>query len=192
VSGTSSSVSSPDLLALFVEPLNKLDIEYMATGAVAAILYGEPRLTNDIDLVAKLDRANIERLREAFASTDFYIPPIEVMQAEAARQQGGHFNVIHIPSALKADLYPVGADPLHHWALKQRHRVEVAGRFMWVAPIEYVILRKLEFWKAGGQDKHRDDVAAMLRTSGDSIDREKLLEEIQRLGLETQWAQVEP
>jgi hypothetical protein len=169
VSGTSSSVSSPDLLALFVEPLNKLDIEYMATGAVAAILYGEPRLTNDIDLVVKLDPANIERLREAFASTDFYIPPIEVMQAEAARQQGGHFNVIHIPSALKADLYPLGADPLHHWALKKRRRVEVAGRFMWVAPI-----------------------AAMLRTSGDSIDREKLLEEIRRLGLETQWEQVEP
>lgn len=158
----------------------------MATDAVAAILYGEPRLTNDIDLVVRLDPADIERLHKAFASTDFYIPPIEVMQAEAARQQGGHFNVIHIPSVLKADLYPLGTDALHHWALKKRRSVEVSGRFIWVAPIEYVILRKLEYWKAGGQDKHRNDVAAMLRTSGDSVDREKLLEEIRRLGLEAQ------
>lgn len=184
-------MSSPDLLALFVDPLNALDIEYMATGAVAAILYGEPRLTNDIDLVVKLEPAEISKLHEAFASSDFYVPPVEVIQAEAERPQGGHFYLIHIPSALKADMYPLGADPLHHWAIETRRSVEVAGRLVWVAPIEYVILRKLEYLKLGGQDKHRNDVAAMLRTSGESVDREKLLEEIRRMRLETQWEEVE-
>jgi hypothetical protein len=184
-------VSSPDLIALFVIPLNELDIEYMATGAVAAILYGEPRLTNDIDLVVKLEPADITDLHKAFSSTDFYVPPVEVMQAEADRQEGGHFNLIHIPSAMKADMYPLGNDPLHHWAIGKRHSIEISGRSIWVAPIEYVILRKLEYLKAGGQDKHRNDVAAMLRTSGRTVDREKLSEEIRRLRLEAQWEEVE-
>ncbi len=46
----SSRVPTPDLVSLFVEPLNRLGVMYMVTGAVAAIVYGEPRLTNDIDL----------------------------------------------------------------------------------------------------------------------------------------------
>ena len=163
----------------------------MATGAVAAILYGEPRLTNDIDLVVRLGPADITVLHRAFSSSDFYVPPIEVMQAEAERQQGGHFNLIHIPSALKADMYPVGTDPLHHWAMKKRRSIEISGHTVWVAPIEYVILRKLEYLKSGGQDKHRSDVVAMLRISGASVDREKLFEEIRRLRLEAQWEEVE-
>lgn len=184
-------MSSPDLLALFVDPLNELDIEYMATGAVAAILYGEPRLTNDIDLVVRLARADLSNLHDAFSSSDFYVPPIEVMQAEVDRSQGGHFNLIHLPSALKADVYPLGLDPLNHWGIEKRRSVRVSGRSICVAPIEYVIVRKLEYLKIGAQDKHRDDVMAMLRTSGDSVDRRKLLEEVRRLQLETQWAEVE-
>jgi len=163
----------------------------MATGAIAAILYGEPRLTNDIDLVVKLEAADIAGLRKAFSSSDFYVPPTEVMQTEVKRQQGGHFNLIHVPSALKADIYPLGTDPLNHWAIAKRHSVEVSGRTIWVAPIEYVIIRKLEYFKAGGQDKHLNDLNAMLRTSGDTVDRRRLLEEVRRLELETQWAEVE-
>jgi hypothetical protein len=38
-------VSEPDLIALFIDPLNRTGIEYMVSGAVAAILYGESRLS---------------------------------------------------------------------------------------------------------------------------------------------------
>ena len=40
-----------NLFKIFVSRLNKLNITYMITGAVASIIYGEPRLTNDIDLI---------------------------------------------------------------------------------------------------------------------------------------------
>jgi hypothetical protein len=43
-----------DLFRIFVSRLNKLSIPYMITGAVASIIYGEPRLTNDIDLVINM------------------------------------------------------------------------------------------------------------------------------------------
>ena len=60
----SSRVPPPDLVSLFVEPLNRLGITYMVTGAVAAIVYGEPRLTNDIDFVIKLSDDDVLRLAE--------------------------------------------------------------------------------------------------------------------------------
>ena len=40
-----------DLFLLFVRPLNQANIRYIIGGSVAAIFYGEPRLTHDVDLV---------------------------------------------------------------------------------------------------------------------------------------------
>ena len=75
----------PELFLLFVRPLNGADIRYMVTGSVAAIFYGEPRLTHDVDFVAFLNEANIPRLPEIFPSADFYVPPPEVIAAEVQR-----------------------------------------------------------------------------------------------------------
>jgi hypothetical protein len=49
-----------NLFRIFVSRLNKLSIPYMITGAVASIIYGEPRLTNDIDLVINLNPDDVE------------------------------------------------------------------------------------------------------------------------------------
>ena len=55
-----------DLLSLFVDPLERLGLDYLVTGSVASMLYGEPRLTNDVDLVLDLTPADASRLRAAF------------------------------------------------------------------------------------------------------------------------------
>ena len=39
----------PELSLLFLPPLNRLGVKYVISGSVAAILYGEPRLTHDVD-----------------------------------------------------------------------------------------------------------------------------------------------
>jgi hypothetical protein len=72
-------VSEPDLIALFIDPLNRAGIEYMVSGAVAAILYGEPRLTNDIDVVAALDRSEAWRFGGEFPAAEFDVPPAETL-----------------------------------------------------------------------------------------------------------------
>ncbi len=38
------------LFHIFISRLNALGIHYMITGSVASMIYGEPRLTHDIDL----------------------------------------------------------------------------------------------------------------------------------------------
>ena len=187
----SSRVPTPDLVSLFVEPLNRLGVMYMVTGAVAAIVYGEPRLTNDIDFVIKLSDDDVLRLHDAFPQSEFYVPPAETMRVEANRPLHGHFNLIHTDSALKADMYPVGSDPLHHWALERRHQIQISDATMWIAPIEYVILRKLQYLEISGQEKHQRDIKSMLLVSDAQIDRELLNREIDRMRLGETWKTIE-
>jgi hypothetical protein len=181
-------VPSPDLISLFVRPLGAAGFEYMVTGAVAAIVYGEPRLTNDIDIIVALGSRDAERFAQAFDALDFYVPPPEVIAIEAARPTHGHFNVIHNQTALKADIYPAGEDPLHAWALPHRRSVRVAGASVWIAPPEYVIVRKLEYLRDGASDKHLRDVQAILAQHGELLDRATLEAQVKRLGLDPQWA----
>jgi hypothetical protein len=180
-----------DLLGLFAVPLEKAGLPYMVTGATAAILYGQPRTTNDLDVVLELKSADLPRLRAAFPETDYYLPPDEVIAVELARHQRGHLNALHHDSGFKADLYPIGEDALHHWAFPRRQTVSHGGHTIHFAPPEYVILRKLEYFREGGSTKHLTDIRAMLAISGDVIDRTPLSEWITRLGLKTEWAKVE-
>ncbi len=179
---------APDLLGLFIGPFNRLGLEYMVTGAVAAIVYGEPRLTHDIDVVVALRADDAPRLAAAFPAPEFYVPPPEVIQLEVGRAARGHFNLIHIPTALKADVYPVGQDPLHRWGFPRRRKEVVAGAPLWIAPAEYVIVRKLQYLREGESDKHVRDIRAMLRLSSGVIDRDALAEQVALYALEKEWA----
>jgi hypothetical protein len=180
-------VPTADLIALFVAPINRLDVEYMVTGAIAAIIYGEPRLTNDIDIVASLSASDPASLVAAFPSPEYYVPPVEAIETERSRPRHGHFNIIHVETALKADIYPAGEDDLNAWALERKRRFEIGAEAIWVAPPEYVVLLKLEYWQAGGSEKHLGDIRAMLRVLGDDVDREFIAAEVIRRGLDDLW-----
>ncbi len=159
-----------DLLSLFVDPLEKLGFDYMITGSVASMLYGEPRLTNDVDLVLDLPPSDAPRLRAAFSSSDFYCPPEDEIRLETERATRGHINILHIPTALKADIYFAGDDWLHRWALPRCHRLEVETRSIRLAPPEYVIVRKLSFFREGGSSKHVRDVRALISARRSELD----------------------
>ena len=159
----------------------------MSTNGGAVIVYGAPRLTHDVDLIVVLDRAQIERLPEIFAEAEFYVPPLEAITLEAAREQRGHFNIIHHETGFNADIYLAGRDPLHAWALARTRKLNVAGGSLVVAPPEYVILRKLEFYRECGSEKHRRDIRSMLEMSPDAIDRAELEGMIAGRGLQEVW-----
>ena len=177
----------PELFLLFVRPLNRLGIRYVVTGSVAAIFYGEPRLTHDVDFIVLLREADIEVLAKSFPSADFYVPPPETIAAEVRREQRGHFNIIHIETGFKADMYLTGRDELNAWAFKSRRQVEFEGEPVVLAPPEYVIVRKLEYYREGGSEKHLRDIRSMLAISGDQLDRSALNEWIQQRGLQAEW-----
>ena len=181
----------PELVPLFAFPIGRARIEYMMTGAVAASIYGEPRLTRDVDLVVALRSGDATRLVRAFPAHEFYVPPLETMVEEAARPRHGHFNILHLESGLRADVYVHGDDPLHAWAFKRRRDVEISGEWVSVAPPEYVVLRKLEYFREGGSVKHLRDIAWMLRVSAALIDLPLLEAKVREQGVGRQWEEAQ-
>jgi hypothetical protein len=180
-----------NLFLLFTERLNTMGVAYMVSGSVAVIIYGEPRLTHDVDLIAVLEREHIARLPVVFPPPEFYCPPTEVIELEAAREQRGHFNIIHHETGFKADVYLRGRDPLHAWGLARARQLEVEGQVFIVAPPEYVIVRKLEYYREGGSEKHLRDIRSMLDTSPDEIHRAELEQQIVERGLQEAWRLVQ-
>jgi len=158
-----------NLFEIFVIPLNQSGIKYMTTGSVASIMYGEPRLTHDIDLVIFLIDKDVAKLRLLFPEESFYIPPEEVIRVEMSRSLRGHFNIIHHATAYKADIYLMGNDPLQAWGFKNRRQLKLGDELIWIASPEYVIVKKMAYWEEGKHNKHLDDIKAMLQIQGDNI-----------------------
>lgn len=172
-----------ELIATFIAPLEREGLRYLVTGSVAAMAYGEPRLTNDIDLILEIQISDIPSLVRAFPESDYYLPPAEVIQTEQIRAQRGHFNIFHLETMLKADIYLAGTDPLHRWAFQHCQRLEIESLQVAFAPPEYVVIRKLEFFREGGSEKHLRDIASILIESTAQIDNAYLAEQVRILGL---------
>jgi hypothetical protein len=175
----------PEPLGFFIEPLESLGLSYAITGSIAAGFYGEPRTTFDVDIVLLLQPGHLALYREAFPEEQFYVPPAEVLMAEATRRTRGSFNLIHHTTGYKADVYIANRDELHQWALRQRRRLRIGGGELWVAPPEYVILRKLEFYREGGGEKHVRDIQKMRDQT--ELDLAFIQAHVQRLGLNDEW-----
>lgn len=186
----SEPAREPDLASLFLLPLDRLGVAYMATGGYAAIAYGEPRLTVDVDVVVDLRPRDLRAVHAAFDVEGYYVPPLDVMAEECRRPAYGHFNLIHGDSGLRADVYVAGDDATNAEALERRRRIDVGPGEVYVAPPEYVIAHKLKYRREGGSDKHVRDVRAMLAVSGDAIDRALLADLVRRLGVRAQWDEV--
>ncbi len=176
-----------NLFLIFLSLLEENNITYIVTGSVASIIYGEPRLTHDIDLVIELDIKDAQKIINAFPDDKFYCPPLEVITLEIRRPFRGHFNLIHHESGFKADIYLSGKDTLHKWAIENRKRYKLGNCDIWVAPPEYVILRKLEYYKEGKSDKHLTDIKNILEISSDIIDFKKLQGMITNHNLNAEW-----
>ncbi len=176
-----------ELIDTFIRPLNEHGIRYFITGSVASMVYGEPRLTNDVDVVLEITSGEIPKLVDAFPEADFYLPPVEVIETELLRGSRGHFNIISQSTMLKADIYLVGADPLQKWGMKEARFLDIDGQQVSFASPEYVIIRKLEFYREGNSSKHLRDIASMLIESPSEIDQVTLSAHIARRHLETEW-----
>lgn len=173
----------------FISRLERLGIPYFVTGSTAGSFYGEPRMTHDVDIVMALTMRDVHAFVQAFPLEEFYCPPEDVLAIEIRRGQRGHCNLIHHDTGFKADIY-IAFDELHTWALANRRAIPLDGLQVSVAPVEYVILRKLEYFREGRSEKHLRDIRGMLEISAGQIDQPFLDAWIARMGLDAQWSQA--
>jgi len=179
----------PNTVGLIADRLNATGSMWMATGSIAAMTYGDYRVTSDIDIILVLAPSNVVKMGAAFPLDEFYCPPPDVISIEAARTERGHFNLIHHETGFKADIYVAGTDALTRWAFAHRQKIPFDESILWVAPPEYVIIGKLEFFREGGSEKHIRDIRGMLKET--EIDRAFLEKEIAARGLLEVWQAVE-
>jgi len=177
-----------EIFLLFTAPLERAGFEYMATGSVAAMVYGTPRFTNDLDVVLLIPPERINEFVLLFPLREFYCPPIEALAVETRRPQNGHFNIIHHQTGYKADMYVCAQDELHRWAMQHKKRITLGvGGSIDIAPPEYVIIQKLIYFREGGSEKHLQDIRGMLAVSGDLFDYTFIKAWIDNFDLNRQW-----
>ncbi|MEX2218149.1 MAG: hypothetical protein WD749_05260 [Phycisphaerales bacterium] len=177
-----------ELAEVVGEVCDRLSIPYCITGSIASSYYGNARTTHDVDVIVALPSARVDALCRAFAGEDWYVS--EEAAREAARARG-MFNVLHSPSGLKVD-FIVLADSAFDQGRLERARMAVlpSGKALRFASPEDVILKKLEFFREGGSDKHLTDIAGMLRVSGAEIDRAFIDRWAGVLGVSADWERM--
>lgn len=182
-------MEQPDLLRHVCELLDRLGVAYMVTGSQATIAYGEPRFTNDIDIVADLNPATLELFCDGFPEDDFYLSRLA---AEEAVNRRGMFNVIHPCSGLKIDVIIPAAMAYDRQRLARAQRVKVAEDYEALfTTAEDIILKKLDWHRQGGGDRHLRDIAGILKVRRARLDFDYLDQHARLLGLEDSWRDIQ-
>lgn len=179
------SVPDPIRIALeFAAVLERTGVAYVAAGSLASSVHGAPRSTDDIDIVADLRPQHVQPLLSALGSA-YYVDGGAVREAVA---QGGTFNAIHLTTAVKVDVFVVGADPFDAERVAQGRRARVLQdppRDIWIDTPEHTVLRKLEWFRRGGEASERQwrDVIGVLRAQGERLDSGRMSSWAARLGI---------
>lgn len=178
-------MTQAELLRYVTEVFEDLGVTYMIGGSQASVYYGDPRFTQDIDLVAELGSEHVPALVDRFPATEFY------MNAEAAREAietRGQFNIIHPSSGLKVDVFVNKDTDYDRLRLDRRQRLPlVPGREAYFARPEDIILYKMLYFREGQSDVHVRDILGILRVSGPEIDTAYIADWAGRLGLNAIW-----
>jgi hypothetical protein len=151
----------------------QLGIRYCIGGSIASGIYGEYRATNDADLIADVLPAHIDSLVSALQG-EFYIDADMMRGALRAR---GTFNLIHLATAYKVDVYVPKSRPFDRAQIErsQLQPIPLANGTAWEAPVasaEDTVLAKLDWYRQGGEvsDRQWRDMLYVLRLQAGRLD----------------------
>ena len=162
-----------DVALVVAETFGRLDIEYVVGGSFASSVHGEPRSTQDVDFVADLREGSIREWIELL-DDEFYV---DVDRVTKAVRSARSFNILHLQSAFKVDIFVKSTSLADELQLNRRQRWEFPdGRSLWITSAEDIVLRKLLWYRLGNEvsDRQWRDVLAILRVKGGDLDLESL------------------
>lgn len=171
--------------------LEELEVPYVVGGSLASSLHGIPRSTQDADLVAALRTDHIQPFIGRVDGS-FYLSPERV---EAAVRRRTSFNLIHLKTMIKVDLFVFSETPLARQEMARRQILPIPGEtevHLQVASPEDTILQKLLWYRKGGgvSERQWNDVRGVIKVQGRALDLGYLKEWAERSGIEDLLAQA--
>lgn len=177
-----------DVLSDIADRLDKLGIDYILVGSLASMFYGRPRFTNDIDLVVQIKATQLKKFQTHFQIEDYYCPPIEILSDEVLRH--GSFNLIHHESNIKIDINLKKPTDFYESEFLRRQKVKLSEKCeVYMASAEDIILKKLDFFREGGSEKHLNDIKEIMMET--EVDRAYLDSWIEQMGLQKEWKKID-
>ena len=183
-----------DFARLVIDALEATNVTYLIGGAVAVWAWGEPRTTQDFDLVIHLPLERIASLSRALEQRRMLVPPDILLDLVLQPEGDLPVNAIHLDSGYKAELFVLReGDAFRSAALGRRQLVDLGpplGKVFVHSP-EDLILNKVSYYGLSQQTKHIHDIASMLATLGmNYIDWTYFNFWVEKLGLEDAWCEV--
>lgn len=179
-----------ELMQIAADFFESQGIHYRVVGSMASMAYGEPRFTNDVDIVAELTMDKVPALCKSFAAPDYYVSEQAVRDAVNRRFQ---FNIIHPASGLKVDVI---VPPVTEFTQSERTRIKritSEGEYsVWFGSPEDVLINKLVYFKLGGGEsqKHLRDIGGMMKLLGQKLDSNYVTLWAKKLDVHSEWEQV--
>lgn len=164
-----------EFLLRIAELLEELAIPYHVGGSVASSAHGMYRASADIDFVIDPTAEQLEALATRLDG-EFYVSRSAIAEALAER---GKFNAIHEATSFKIDFFLKGHAPFDAEELRGSIRLAIgdgAGRTVLIKSPEDTMLRKLDWFRRGGEASERqwNDVLAMLTAGRGRFDEAHL------------------
>jgi hypothetical protein len=155
--------------------LESAGIRYAVGGSWASTAFGEPRFTNDVDIVTDFTPNNVTSFLHGLPES-FYA---DADEAQAAIGHGRSFNVIYMPTVLKFDFFPAAAFPLGTQELERAVWLTETGLSEEPAPFvtpEDILLAKLYWFRLGGESSEVQwrDIRGVVRGCGAALNRDYL------------------
>jgi hypothetical protein len=153
-------------LKQFADALHDLNVPFTVVGSLASSARGVPRATKDVDLVARIGPPHVEKLVSALGS-EWYA---DAEQMQEALVHGRAFNVIHLASGWKVDIFPATSE-FHESELRRATIMPlVLENDVIECPVssaEDVLLAKLRWYLDGGRvsDRQWNDIAGIIGTN---------------------------
>jgi hypothetical protein len=172
------------ILQLVVSTLEELDVSSMIVGSFASSSHGFPRLTQDLDLVAQLNRDQVDGFIAAF-SRDFYLDRGLI---ERAITNQTSFNIIHLQSSFKVDIFllPRGGYAEEEFSRRVLKQIDPRTDFAaYVQSAEDALLSKLDWYRRGGEVSENQwrDAIGILKIQAGRLDLNYLQKWSERLGI---------
>jgi hypothetical protein len=164
-----------------VAELDRLGIDYLVGGSIASSVHGRPRTTQDVDIVARIAGSHVAPFVSGL-ERDFYV---DADMIHDAIQRRSSFNVIHLETLLKVDVFVFSGDELAVEEMKRRVAVPLREASVWFASPEDIVLQKLDWFRKGEGVSERQwrDLVGVLAVQGAAFDLEYARLWATRLGL---------